>query len=46
MKFFNIDDLENLSIISIDELEFNLRIYNINDWLADSIFASIITYNP
>lgn len=36
IKIFN-SDLENNGIIQIDNIEFTLRVYNTNDWMADPI---------
>ena len=39
-------DLEDMNIQSIDELEFNLRIYDSNDWSADYIINDFYTVYP
>jgi hypothetical protein len=39
-------DLELNSITDINSIEFELDIYDYNDWLADSIVKSTFTYNP
>lgn len=38
--------LEENSITAIEEIEFTLRIYDNNDWMAESFAEEIITLNP
>lgn len=38
--------LNQNSITSIDEIEFELKVYDYNDWLSDPLLKTVFTYNP
>ena len=38
--------LDQNSITSIDEIEFELKVYDYNDWLSDPLLKTVFTYNP
>ena len=45
VTFFE-SDLEDNDITVINQIEFKLKIYDYNDWLADDIINQIFVYNP